>query len=392
MKSCPEYLCFKIIARVIASVTAALIFSTCAGPNNKSVEKNAETEEIVKVARGLEIIKHKDFTEVLIRNPWQGASNVTMKYILVSDKKYIPENTSPESVIIVPVRKMVCMSTTHVGMISALGEENSIKGISGADFLYSSSLKDRFINGEIAEVGYETNINHEIIIKISPDLLMMYGIAGESASHINKMQELGFKIMLNGDYLETDPLAKAEWIRLFGALYCREEKADSIFNSVAENYNRTKTIVSAKSTERPTVLLGLPFKDTWFISPGNSFVSRLIEDAGGSYIWKNTVSETSMPYGLENVYAQAINADFWINIGTVKRKSEISLVDKRLRDLRCYINGNMYNNNKRVSAAGGNDYWESGAVNPDIVLMDIASVLHPEIFPDYRPVYYQKIE
>ncbi len=392
MKSRPEYLCFKQITRVIAAVSAALIFLTCTRPNNKRVEKETETEEIVKVARGLEILKHKDFTEVLIRNPWQGASNITMKYILVSDKKYIPENTSPESVIIVPVRKMVCMSTTHVGMISALGEEESIKGISGADFLYSSSLKDKYLKGEIAEVGYETNINHEIIIKISPDLLMMYGIAGESASYINKMQELGFKIMLNGDYLETDPLSKAEWIKLFGALYCRDEKADSIFNSVAENYNRTKTIVSAKSSERPTVLLGLPFKDTWFISPGNSFVSRLIEDAGGSYIWKNTVSETSMPYGLENVYAQAINADYWINIGTVKRKSEISLVDERLRDLRCYINGKMYNNNKRVSAAGGNDYWESGAVNPDIVLMDIASVLHPEIFPDYKPVYYQKIE
>lgn len=392
MRSYLKYLFFERIVHAVAFISAAFIFSNCTGPNNKKVEKNAEIEEVVKVARGLEILKHKDFTEVLIRNPWQGASNITMKYILVSDKKYIPENTPPESVIIVPVRKMVCMSTTHVGMISALGEENSIKGISGADFLYSSSLKDRFINGEIAEVGYETNINHEIIIKISPDLLMMYGIAGESASYINKMQELGFKIMLNGDYLETDPLAKAEWIKLFGALYCREDKADSIFCSVAESYNRTKTIVSAKSTERPTVLLGLPFKDTWFISPGNSFVSRLIEDAGGSYIWSNTVSETSMPYGLENVYSQAINADYWINIGTVKSKSEISHVDERLRDLRCYINGNLYNNNKRVSAAGGNDYWESGAVNPDIVLMDIASVLHPEIFPDYKPVYYQKIE
>jgi iron complex transport system substrate-binding protein len=149
--------------------------------------------------------------------------------------------------------------------------------------------------------------------------------------------------------------------------------------------------VKENSSNKPSVLLGLPFKDTWYISPGNSFISKLIEDAGGNYLWKNTASAVSMPYGLENVYIAAMNADYWLNIGAVKNSTEISRVDKRLADLKCFRSGNLFNNNKRATLSGGNDYWESGALKPHIILKDMASILHPELFPDYKLYYYQKI-
>ena len=73
-----------------------------------------------------------------------------------------------------------------------------------------------------------------MILSISPDLVMMYGIGSESLGYIGKIKELGIKVMFNADYLETDPLGKAEWIKLFGALYCKESMADSIFRSEHE--------------------------------------------------------------------------------------------------------------------------------------------------------------
>jgi iron complex transport system substrate-binding protein len=139
-------------------------------------------------------------------------------------------------------------------------------------------------------------------------------------------------------------------------------------------------------------MLGLPWKDTWFISPGNSYVSRLLEDAGGSYIWKDTDSEVSMPYGIENVFLKAMDADYWLNIGTVQSREEIISVDKRLLELAPVKHGNLYNNNNRISAGGGNDYWESGTLCPYIILNDIAAILHPELFPDYKLYFYKKIK
>ena len=72
-------------------------------------------------------------------------------------------------------------------------------------------------------------------------------------------------------------------------------------------------------------------------------------------------------------------------------KSDISSVDPRFNDLPCFKNGNLFNNNKRVNSNGGNDYWESAPLHPHLLLNDIASILHPELFRDQELFYYRKI-
>jgi iron complex transport system substrate-binding protein len=346
----------------------------------------------IKLAKRLEIERGPDYTRVTIINPWQGAYNVNMTYFLVRKGSGLPAGIDTAKVIIVPVEKIVCMSTTHVAMISALGEENSIAGMSGTGFIYSAVLNSRAKEGLINDVGYEANLNKEMILKIRPDITMIYGVGSESSGYVGKIEELGIRVIYNADYLETDPLGKAEWIKLFGALYCREKMADSIFNAEVQAYNNLKSYIAERIVIKPRVMLGLPFRDTWFISPGNSFVSRLISDAGGEYIWKDTESSVSMPVGLENVYLKALNADFWLNIGTVRTKNEIPAVDKRLSELPCFRNGKLYNNNNRVTEAGGNDFWESGTVCPHLILHDIASILHPDLFSDNELFYYREID
>jgi iron complex transport system substrate-binding protein len=283
------------------------------------------------------------------------------------------------------------MSTTHLAMISALNEENTISGVSGARFIYRNSIYERFKNDKLPDVGYEGNLNKELIIQISPDLIMMYGIGSESAGYVNKIKELGVKTIFNADYLETDPLGKAEWIKLFGALYCKEEMADSIFRSLSEEYLLTKSYIEKNTANKPKVLLGLPYKDTWFISPGNSYISTIITDAGGDYLWKETESSYSMPYGIENVYLKALAAEYWLNTGSAYSKDDIISVDKRLADLECFKKANLYNNNNRVNENGGNDYWESGSLYPQLILRDIAAIIHPGLFPDAL-YYYRKLD
>jgi iron complex transport system substrate-binding protein len=186
-------------------------------------------------------------------------------------------------------------------------------------------------------------------------------------------------------------LGRAEWIKLFGALYCKEKLADSIYKSEVDEYIKLKSYVNQNIRSRPKVLLGLPFKDTWYISSGNSYISKLISDAGGDYLWMDTESSVSMPYGIENVYLRGMKADYWLNIGSVSSRNEISNVDPRLDDLLCFKNDNLFNNNKRVTVNGGNDFWESGSLYPHMILKDIATILHPELFSDHELTYYRKI-
>jgi len=371
----------------------AILISSCDGIRGRKPEPGLIAEKnIVTSAERLKIVRMNGYTSVTIINPWQGVNDLNLVYNLVPRGSDLPGGLDSSTVIFVPLNRIICMSTTHVAMISALGKENSISGVSGTGFIFSPTLIKKVDEGLIADVGYEANLNKELILKISPDVIMMYGIGSESAAYVGKIKELGVKVVFNADYLEKDPISKAEWIKFFGALYCKENFADSIFNSELETYDKLKAYINKNISERPKVLLGLPFKDTWYISPGNSFMSKLIEDAGGDYLWKNTKSSISMPIGIENVYLKALTADFWLNIGSIISTNDISTVDGRLTDLKCYKSGNLYNNNKRITLNGGNDYWESGSLYPHLILKDIATILHPDLFSEKELFFYRRLK
>lgn len=378
-------------SRSFLLILLMIYITSCRDKKIHSAGEIGTGKDIIVTASRLRLTRYENFTRVTIIDPWQGAGNVNLEYYLVPKGKRPPAGIDSSMIIKVPIQKIICMSTTHIAMISALNEGNTIAGMSGTGFIYARDLAARVKLGLIADVGYETNLNKELILQIRPDLTMIYGVGNESAGYVGKIRELGIRVIYNADYLETDPLGKAEWIKLFGALYSRESIADSIFNAETADYEKLRSFLAKNVTARPKVLLGLPFKDTWFISPGNSYMSKLIWDAGGDYLWKDVRSSVSMPYGLENVYLKAMEADYWLDIGTVKTRQEISAIDHRLADISCFKRGNLYNNNKRINEKGGNDFWESGALYPHLLLRDIAIILHPELFSNMELLYYTKV-
>lgn len=366
-----------------------VLISSCRHePSVFSNEPSAGTE-IISRAERIRISQGNGFKTVSIISPWQGAGNHNIEYFLVRRGNKIPDGVDSSKVIYVPLKNIICMSTTHVAMIAALGKEATISGISGTNFVYNENVRRQIEHGLIKDVGYEASLNYEMIIKINPDIVMMYGVGGESVAYTARLLETGIKVMFNADYLESDPLGKAEWIKLFGALYCKEDMSDSIFRAEVKEYENLKDFIKVRINEKPDVLLGLPYKDTWFVSPGNSYISRLISDAGGSYLWKDVKSDMSMPFGLENVYVRAMNAEFWLNAGTASSLREINTIDRRIGSLPCA--GNIYNNNKRINKDGGNDYWENGALFPHLILRDMALILHAEIFDEKELYFYRKL-
>lgn len=332
------------------------------------------------------------YTRLEVTEPWQGAMGVKHIYCLVEEGTILSDSIPENAIVInVPVRTIVCMSATHVAMISALGMEHTIRGVSGINLIADSSVRQRADAGQIIDVGYEGSLNREAILEMNPDLFMGYGVGSESAGYLAKLSELGIKIMLNAEYLELEPLGKAEWIKVFGALYCLQDKADSIFLIESARYEAIKRIVAERAVTKPSVLLGLPWKDSWYISPGNSNISQLINDAGGNYLWKDVKSQTSMPLSLENVYMKALNANFWLNPGSAGSLNDIAMIDRRLAGLPPFRDGKVYNNTKLITGTGANDYWERGSTSPSLILKDLATILHPELFPGDTLIYYRRL-
>ena len=321
-----------------------------------------------------------DYTLLEIIEPWQGATGVIQKWYMVRDDHTLISQLPDDGVVLkVPLTRIVCMSATHVSMVSALVMGARICGVSGIGLIYDIAVRNAISSGSIREVGYDENMNRELLAEMNPDIVVAYGVGSESVSHHLKLAEMGLKVMYNADYLETHPLGKAEWIKVFGLLFGVSHIADSIFKASAEEYNNVKEIVAASEKDRPLIMLGLPWKESWYISPGNSYIGKMIEDAGGRYLWNDLISEFSMPYNLENVYVRAIDADFWINPGSATRLSDIVAIDHRLSTLKVFSGKRIYNNNKMITRSGANDYWETGTLRPGLILKDMAVIFDGDL-------------
>jgi len=299
-------------------------------------------------------------------------------------------------VIHTPVRRVVCLSTTQVAMLSALGEAERIKGMSNAAFVSDSAVRQAVARGETADVGYGQGLNIERIISLKPDVIFAYSVGGESASSMARLEGLGRTVVFNAEYLERTALGKAEWIKFMAAFFDCGALAAEKFDAIRDEYLSLCHLVREKvelgGARRPRILCGLPWQGIWHVPGGESWMAAMIADAGGDYIWKENRSRESVPVNIETVVHQGGSADFWINAGAARSLAEIRAVDERLTHVKPARTGMVYNNSARAGAHGGNDFFESGAVNPHIVLKDMIRIFHPDLLPDHQTFYYMKLE
>ncbi len=367
----------------------ALILCSC---RNGSENREKQNVGLTPASSRLIIEEKDNYYRVVIRDPWQNTRGTELEYFLLPRGETNPGTLDESRVIHVPVERMICMSTTHVAMLSALGATDLLAGVSGPNLLYDTLIRKAVASGSVRDVGYEGNLNNELIVALKPDLVMAYGVADPSSGQLGKLSSLGIRVIYNADYLEEHPLSRAAWIRLFGLLTGRKEKADSLFAEVSLRYSDLAARVRKSAGQRPAVLLGAPWEDVWYVSPANSYTGRLIEDAGGDYLFSDLTEANSVPFSVEAVFRRAADADVWINPGTAESLEEISVADHRLSRLPVCREGGVWNNRKRITPAGGNDYWETAVVRPDILLMDMVAILHPEMLPGYTHYFYRRLE
>lgn len=341
--------------------------------------------------RRFSLEKFDTFTLLQVKNAWQNASNSVFKYVLAENENMIPDSLHEYKFIKIPVRRVAVFSTTHVGFLLAIDEGESIVAASGANYIYDEGLKAKAEENEIKEIGFAPGINYESIIELNPDVIFIYGLESSVTGIVSRLESAGIQCVIIGDYLENHPLGKMEWIKVFATFYNKDKMADSIFNAASKKYNDWCEVVKMKVAERPTVMLGLPWKDSWNMAGGNSFTAKLIDDAGGNYLWSDTESDEYLPLAIESVIETSLNADYWLNPGSARSLNDVIGRDKRYESFNAWKTNSLYNNDKQFNGEA-NNFWEKGVVEPHIILRDMIKIFHPEIVADEDFVYYRKLE
>jgi len=342
-----------------------------------------------KYAKGFHISYHKNYKLLDILKPFQDQVD-TLRYSLVPreliDQVEVPNTRE----IPVPVRSLIATSTTHVALTDMLNSNNVITGMVGSDYVYDPEIRRGIKQNKITPFP-NGSINKEKVLALQPDLLIISGGQSSQFDNYRVLMESGINVLVNAEWLETTPLGKAEWIKVMGALLNKEQTANKKFKAVAQEYNRLKTLVDSAG-QKPLVINNMPYKGAWFVSGGESFTAQYFKDAGADYPWFENESTGGLRKGFESVYEVGLNADIWINPGAAQSRQDVLAKDARFADFKAFQTGQIYNNNKRMSPSGGNDFWESGVVHPEIVLADLIKIFHPGKLPQHELYYYQRLK
>lgn len=323
---------------------------------------------------------------ITVTNPWQGADSVAARLFISRGSEPAPEGFDGQ-VLKGEAQRIVTMSTTHLAMLDAIGAIDRVVGVSGLNFISNPSIQAR--RDSIGDVGYEGNVNYEQLVALDPDLVLLYGVNGASSME-PKLRELGIPYIYIGDYLDESPLGKAEWMTVLGEVTGRRDEAAKRFAEIPVRYNALKEKVASAVVDTPSVMFNTPYGDAWFMPSAVSYMIRLVRDAAGHYVYEKNTGNSSTPIDLEEAYMLASQADFWLNVGQANSLEELRAACPKFADTRCVRNGDVYNNTLRSTPGGGNDFYESAVVNPDLLLRDLVKIFHPELVEDDF-VYYKKL-
>lgn len=352
-------------------VLVTLVSCNSRGSNN--AKRFCDIAYIPTHASGYIIEEDKDNNKLIrVTRPWQGEAIEEQTLAIFQSSEHAKGYDG--QYIIGHASRIVCMSTSHIAMLDAIGKTKYIVGVSGKQYVVNPDIST---NPNIKDIGYDSNLDYEMLLSLRPDIVLMYGITAENSAVTAKFKELNIPYLYLGDYTEQSPLGKAEWVVAMAEIAGCRANGEEIFRGIEQRYNTIKANISIES--RPKVMFNLPYQDVWYMPSDDSYMVQLLEDAGGEYIYKGKNSSGgAKAISLEEALLLVSCADIWLNPSQVTTLEELCASAPHFANTSVIKRGEVYNNNRIRTPHGGSDFWESAIVRPDVVLSDMAAIMRGE--------------
>jgi iron complex transport system substrate-binding protein len=264
-----------------------------------------------------------------------------------------------------PMHRLGTMSTVQVGFLYALDAIDCLVAVCNPELIYTP------VKGDEIDLGDSMKPSAERVLQANLDALLAVNYGQYDNLEAARIEKLGvFTIYIN-EWQEGSPLARAEWIRVLGALIGKLHEADSIFYEVEDKYNGLR----ANSQQPIAIMSGNNFRGTWYVPSGKNYLAYLFKDAGAEYPFYDDMRETSIPLTIEETIRYFHDADVWVGAGG-NSLEELAQLDEKHTWFKAYKNGRVYNWRKQSKAGGPNNFWERGVVHPEEMLEDVIHILN----------------
>jgi iron complex transport system substrate-binding protein len=341
-------------------------------------KKATSTSSHLKYAKNIKIETEINGTKIELINP----KTNSVSYFFLGKTK--PSNLEKQYTFIqVPVKRIITLSGTDIGMLSKLAAEDKIVGVADESYVYNKKVKQNCKTGHTTNFGDASTMSYEKIIQSKANCIIFSGFENEFP-HEKQLNQAHISCIPNYDWKENHPLGKAEWIRLIGILIGKEQQANNYFKFCETAYLDLKKSVQKLPLSKQ-VFVGNLIGDTWFTHSGKNYFAQLLTDAKANYTYKNTNGTESLSYSFEKIMRDNQNSEFWFNPGAT---SLLALANRnpKIVYFKAFKKNQVYCYSKNQ-----NYFWEMSAIEPHLVLSDLICILHPTIVPNKTLHYYTQI-
>ncbi len=373
---------------LLSLLITILLLLGCQANKNKSkntiIEANYSEVE-VKYAKGFSIRDYGNYKLIDVQDP-SGENTFKYHYALINrgdSPKNIPSNYIQ---VEVPIKKVICMTSLQLSNFIKLDMTECIAGITSTRFLFNEQINTQLEEKKTFKIGIEGEFDNELVIAINPDIIL---VSPFKKGGYEAIKNLDIPLVSFLGYKEVTPLGQAEWIKFTAAFLGLEDEAENKFNALERSYLELKDKVKNVSY-RPTILSGELHSGNWYVVGGKSYLAKLFEDAGGKYFMENDDESGGFYVDFERVYSEGAHADFWRIVNSHNGVYDYDILrksDSRYTDFDAYKNKKVIYCNLRTVP-----FYEQTPVEPDVVLSDLIKILHPNILPNHKPVYYHLLK
>ena len=399
---------------LLCGATAALLMAACQGGKTAAADAEAGDTLEMKYAKLLTIVKHGDgeeasdaaegigyqYAEAIIANPWK-AGTMLHRYILIPKgeegdktvamlaKRHSTGARCTTDTVRTPVESNLVFTAPHCQLLTELGCQNAITGVCDKDYINIPDIKSRAqadakVAHPIMDCGSSMQPDIERIIALHPEALLISPF--ENSGGYGKLDKLRIPVIETADYMETSPLGRAEWIKLYGLLL-GSSKADSLFSAIEKEYLQLKA-EAAKLPLGLSILTERKTGNVWYVPGGKSTMGILLRDAHARYIFADDTHSGSLSMSPEQIIAKGNQVDVWAFKyfgGNALTKQDLLAEYQGYQALKAFQTGTVYETDTSCEP-----YFELTSFHPEILLREFIILSHPEAGDKFGKLRFYK--
>lgn len=399
---------------LLCGATAALLMAACQGGKTAAADAEAGDTLEMKYAKLLTIVKHGDgeessdaaegidyqYAEAIIANPWK-AGTMLHRYILIPKGEEGDKTVAmlarrrstgarcTTDTVRTPVESNLVFTAPHCQLLTELGCQNAITGVCDKDYINIPDIKSRAqadakVAHPIMDCGSSMQPDIERIIALHPEALLISPF--ENSGGYGKLDKLRIPVIETADYMETSPLGRAEWIKLYGLLL-GSSKADSLFSAIEKEYLQLKA-EAAKLPLGLSILTERKTGNVWYVPGGKSTMGILLRDAHARYIFADDTHSGSLSMSPEQIIAKGNQVDVWAFKyfgGNALTKHDLLAEYQGYQALKAFQTGTVYETDTSCEP-----YFELTSFHPEILLREFIILSHPEAGDKFGKLRFYK--